>query len=134
MRGTVNLRRRRGESSADSARVHCAEELCLSICLQNVNGEVRSRPICVDSAGETITADQDETQEDVHAREKSWRDVCDAGSVIEPVVRSPLFVSLMYLFRSSNRHGFVRFAGRVDTMFVSPQQSVQRVIGLIIFY
>ena len=37
--------------------------LYLLICLRNVNGKVRAGPTCVDSAGETITADPDATQE-----------------------------------------------------------------------
>ena len=87
----------------------CQIGLYLSICLRNVSGKVRSGPICVDSAGETITADQDATQEreDVFAENDPtvgrWRRLVPLHLLL-----LVLRLGLLLLFRQPNQHKLVQ--------------------------
>ena len=79
--------------------------LYLSICLQNVSGRVRSGQVCVDSGGETITADHNATEdgEEVVAENDftvgRWRRL-----VRLPLLHLVLRCGLRLVFRHPNQH------------------------------
>ena len=83
--------------------------LYLSICLQNVSGRVRSGQVCVDSGGETITADHNATEdgEEVVAENDPtvgrWRRL-----VRLPLLHLVLRYGLRLSFRHPNQHKLVQ--------------------------